>query len=38
MMTDYGMGYGTGYGLVWTILLVVIAGVAIVAMLKYIKK
>jgi hypothetical protein len=37
MMTDYGM-YGTGYGLVWTILLVVIAGVAIVAMLKYIKK
>jgi uncharacterized membrane-anchored protein len=32
------MGYGTGYGLIWTILLVVIAGVAIVALLKYIKK
>ncbi|MFQ3254084.1 MAG: putative membrane-anchored protein [Loktanella salsilacus] len=38
MMHDYGMGYGTGYGLIWTILLVVIAGVAIVALLKYIKK
>lgn len=37
-MHDYGMGYGTGYGLIWTILLVVIAGVAIVALLKYIKK
>lgn len=38
MMHNYGMGYGTGYGLIWTILLVVIAGVAIVALLKYIKK
>ena len=38
MMHDYGMGYGTGYGLIWTILLVVIASVAIVALLKYIKK
>ena len=38
MMHDYGMGYGTGYGLIWTILLVVIAGVAIVALLKSIKK
>jgi hypothetical protein len=38
MIHDYGMGYGAGYGLIWTILLIVIAGVAVMALLKYIRK
>ena len=38
MINDYGMGYGAGYGLIWTILLIVIAGVAVMALLKYIRK
>ncbi len=38
MMHEYGMGFGTGYGLIWTVLLIVIAGVAVIALLKYLRK
>jgi hypothetical protein len=32
------MGYGMGFGWVWTLLLIVIAGVAIMALMQYLKK
>jgi hypothetical protein len=37
MMNGYDMGYGMGFGWVWTLLLITIAGVAIMALMQYLK-
>tara|TARA_R110000744_G_scaffold86067_1_gene168271 strand:- start:740 stop:844 length:105 start_codon:yes stop_codon:yes gene_type:complete len=34
MMNDYGMGFGG----IWMILIVVLVGLAIVALIKYLRK
>ncbi len=38
MMNDYGMGYGMGFGWLWGIVILVLAGLAIAALVKYLRK
>jgi len=38
IMNDYGMGYGMGFGWVWMIIILALAGLAIAALLKYLRK
>jgi len=38
MMNDFGMGYGMGFGWILTILCIVLAGLVIAALVKYLRK
>jgi hypothetical protein len=38
MMNDYGMGYGMGFGWIWAIMCIVLVGLVIAALLKYLRK
>ena len=38
MMTSYGMGWGMGLGWLWMIVILVLAGFAIAALVKYLRK
>jgi hypothetical protein len=37
MMNDYSMGFGMGFGWLWAIVCIVLAGVVIAALLKYLR-
>tara|TARA_R110002020_G_scaffold7619_9_gene31870 strand:- start:4089 stop:4202 length:114 start_codon:yes stop_codon:yes gene_type:complete len=37
-MNDYGMGFGMGFGWLWMIVTLVLAGLAIAALIKYLRK
>jgi hypothetical protein len=38
MMNDYGMGYGMGFGWIWATLCIVLMGLVIAALVKYLRK
>ena len=38
MMDGFGMGFGMGIGWLWGILLLVLVGLAIAALIKYLRK
>jgi len=38
MMNDFGMGYGMGFGWIWMILCIVLVGLVIAALVKYLRK
>ena len=38
MMTDYGMGLGLGFGWLGTIVILVLVGLTIAALVKYLRK
>ncbi len=38
MMNDYGMSYGMGFGWIWAIVCIVLVGLAIAALIKYLRK
>jgi hypothetical protein len=38
MMNDYGMGYGMGFSWIWAILCIVLVGLVIAALVKYLRK
>ena len=38
MMTDYGMGLGMGFGWLGTIVILVLVGLTIAALIKYLRK
>ncbi len=37
MMNEFGMGLGMGFGWLWTIVLLALIGLAITALVKYIR-
>ncbi len=38
MMNGYGMGFGMGFGGLWMLVILVFLGLAIAALLKYLRK
>jgi uncharacterized membrane protein len=38
MMGGYGMGLGMGFGWLWMIVILVLVGLAIAALVKYLRK
>jgi len=38
MMNGYGMGLGMGFGWLWMIVILVLVGLAIAALVKYLRK
>lgn len=38
MLNDYGMGLGMGFGWLWMIVLLVVVGLIIAALIKYLRK
>ena len=38
MFNDYGMGLGMGFGWLWMIILLVVVGLIIAALIKYLRK
>ena len=38
MMNDYGMGFGMGFGWLWMIVIFFLVGLAIAALIKYLRK
>jgi hypothetical protein len=38
MMNGYGMGFGMGFGWLWMIVFLVLVGLAIAALVKYLRK
>lgn len=38
MMNGYGMGFGMGFGWIWAIVCMVLVGLVIAALLKYLRK
>ena len=38
MMNGYGMGLGMGFGWLWMIIILVLVGLAIAALIKYLRK
>jgi len=38
MMNGYGMGLGMGLGWLWMIVILVLVGLAIAALIKYLRK
>ena len=38
MFNDYGMGLGMGFGWLWMIVLLVVVGLIIAALIKYLRK
>ena len=37
-MNGYGMGFGMGFGWLWMIVILVLVGLAIAALVKYLRK
>ena len=37
MMNDYGTGFGMGFGWLWMIVILVLVGLAIAALIKYLR-
>lgn len=38
MMNDYSMGYGMGFSWIWAVLGIILLGLAIAALVKYLRK
>ena len=38
VINDYGMGFGMGFGWLWMIVILVLVGLAIAALIKYLRK
>lgn len=38
MTNDFSMGYGMGFGWLWMIVILVLVGLAIAALVKYLRK
>jgi len=38
VMNGYGMGHGMGFGWLWMIVILVLVGLAIAALVKYLRK
>jgi hypothetical protein len=38
LMNGYGMGLGMGFGWLWMIVILVLVGLAIAALVKYLRK